>query len=54
MKKLTKHMTLRITEEQYIKLRKTLLKEQTTKSSLMREVLNSYLNESCRKGSKEN
>ena len=39
----TKHLTIRLTEAQFKKLAETLLIEQRTKSSLMRDLLSDYI-----------
>jgi len=43
MTKKTKHLTIRLTEEQFKKLADTLIIEQRTKSSLMRDILSDYI-----------
>jgi hypothetical protein len=43
MIKKTKHLTIRITEEQFKKLADLLVIEQRTKSSLMRDILCDYM-----------
>jgi predicted DNA-binding protein len=43
MSKKTKHLTIRLTEEQFKKLADTLVIEQRTKSSLMRDILSDYI-----------
>lgn len=50
--KRTKHLTLRITENQFERLKQTLKEEKKTKSSIMRGFLDSYLIESCRTDTK--
>ena len=50
--KRTKHLTLRITENQFERLKQTLKEEKKTKSGIMREFLDSYLIESCRTDTK--
>jgi len=39
----TKHLTIRLSEEQFKKLADTLLIEHRTKSSLMRDILSDYI-----------
>ena len=39
----TKHLTIRLSEEQFKKLADTLVIEQRTKSSLMRDILSDYI-----------
>jgi hypothetical protein len=39
----TKHLTIRITEDQFKKLADTLIIEQRTKSSLLRDLLSDYI-----------
>jgi len=39
----TKHLTIRLSEEQFKKLADTLIIEQRTKSSLMRDILSDYI-----------
>jgi hypothetical protein len=39
----TKHLTIRLSEEQFKKLADTLVIEQKTKSSLMRDILSDYM-----------
>lgn len=39
----TKHLTIRLTGEQFKKLADTLVIEQRTKSSLMRDILSDYI-----------
>ncbi len=43
MTKKTKHLTIRLSEEQFKKLADTLVIEQRTKSSLMRDLLSDYI-----------
>lgn len=43
MTKMAKTLTVRLTEEQFRKLANTLVKEERSKSSLMREALHKYL-----------
>ena len=43
MTKKTKHLTIRLSEEQFKKLADTLVIEQRTKSSLMRDILSDYI-----------
>jgi hypothetical protein len=43
MSKKTKHLTIRLSEEQFRKLADTLVIEQKSKSLLMREILEDYL-----------
>jgi len=43
MSKKTKHLTIRLSEEQFKKMADTLVIEQRTKSSLMREILSDYM-----------
>jgi len=43
MKRKTKHLTIRLTEDQFKKLADTLVIEQRTKSSLMRDILSDYM-----------
>ena len=47
MKK-TKHLTIRITESQYERLKLCMEQEKGTKSKLLREVLEYYLDKYCR------
>jgi predicted DNA-binding protein len=39
----TKHLTIRLSEEQFKKLADTLVIEQRTKSSLLRDILSDYI-----------
>ena len=48
MNKKSRHIRIRITEDQFKKLSYSLIQEQMTKSSLIREVLNDYLEKNCR------
>ncbi len=43
MSRKTRHLTIRLTEEQFKKLADTLVSEQRTKSSLMRDILSDYI-----------
>jgi len=43
MSKKTKHLTIRLSEEQFRKLADTIVIEQKTKSSLMRDILSDYM-----------
>jgi predicted DNA-binding protein len=43
MSKKTKHLTIRLTEEQFKKLADALVSEQRTKSALMRDILSDYI-----------
>ena len=44
MTKKTKHVTIRLTEEQFTKLADALITEKKNKSVFMRDALNDYLN----------
>lgn len=43
MKKMTKHLRIRITEQQFRNLADLLVEEQKSKSAVIREALNKYL-----------
>lgn len=43
-----KHLRVRITEDQFNWLSRTLIKEKKTKSEIIREAIHRYLNENCR------
>ena len=45
MEKKTKHLRIRVTEEQFRKLADLLIEEQKNKSSLVRDILNKYIDE---------
>lgn len=54
MKKMTKHVTIRISEEQFKKLADTLVIEERTKSSLMRDILCDYIDGNKSRNEKRN
>jgi predicted DNA-binding protein len=45
MKKMTKHLRIRMTEEQFKKLAGVLVKEQRSKSTVIRDAVHMYLKE---------
>jgi hypothetical protein len=49
-----KHLSIRLSEEQFKKLADTLVKEQRTKSSLMRDILNDYMDANKRGNDNQN
>lgn len=53
MKKMTKHLRIRITEQQFKKLAEALINEHMSKSSLIRQIIEDYykkdLVEKCNK-----
>lgn len=44
----TKPLRIRITEEQFIRLSSQIIEEETTKSTVIRQLLHSYLDKNCR------
>jgi hypothetical protein len=54
MERKTKHLRIRITEEQFKKLADNLVIEQRTKSSLMRDILCNYLDMNYKRPEKQN
>lgn len=54
MIKKTKHLTIRLTEEQFKKLADVRINEQRTKSSLMRDLLSIYMDGSKNGSDKQN
>lgn len=54
MEKKTKHLRIRITEEQFKKLADNMVIEQRTKSSLMRDILSDYLELNDKRAEKQN
>ena len=52
--KMTKHLIVRITEDQFKRLADALIIEQKNKSLLMRDILNDYLNGINSKTDKQN
>lgn len=54
MTKKTKHLTIRLSEEQFKKLADTLVLEQRTKSALMRDILCDYIDGNYKRAEKQN
>jgi hypothetical protein len=54
MKKLTKHLRIRLTEEQVKKLADTIINEQENKSTVVRIALDNYLDGTDSKINKQN
>ena len=46
--KMKKHIRIRITEEQYKKLTDQIIREEISKSKLIRNMMDRYLEETCR------
>jgi predicted transcriptional regulator len=50
----TKHLTIRLSEDQFKKLADTLLSEQRTKSSLVRDILSDYIDKNKMRNDSKN